>query len=168
VRNTDPARLTVIRVRERDGHRCIICSDTVGLTTQHRVARGMGGSVPDWVNGPANLITLCGSGTTGCHGWVESHPTFAQEAGWSVRRGIILPAGVPVLYPESWVLLNDDGTLTPITTAEAGARGHGGSRPRGRGRAGDDPVVAAPWPPHPPWSSPAQDDGRPWGSAAGR
>lgn len=40
---------------------------------QHRVARGRGG--PDDLY---NCVPLCGSGTTGCHGWAEHHPEEAQ------------------------------------------------------------------------------------------
>lgn len=146
MRNTDPPRLTVLRVRARDGDACVICGATRELSTQHRVARGMGGSLLPWINGPTNLITLCGSGTTGCHGWVEHHPTFSREAGWSVPRSLV-PADVPVLFPEGWVLLRDDFTVQPITVDEACARGLGGSRPRGRGATGDAALVGQPWAP---------------------
>jgi hypothetical protein len=72
----------------------------------------MGGSKDPRLNLPANLITLCGSGTTGCHGWVEEHPLEAREFGWAVRRGRD-PAEVPVLTFENvWLLLHDDGGWT--------------------------------------------------------
>jgi hypothetical protein len=166
--STDPSRLTVVGVRRRDGYACIICGSTRQLTTQHRVARGMGGSLPEWINGPANLITLCGSGTTGCHGWVEAHPMFSREAGWSVRRGLVLPADVPVLYPEGWVLLTDDRfDVRPITVDDACARGLSLSRPRGRGVPVDDPDVGGSWPPDTARPTAAANPVRPWGSPVG-
>jgi hypothetical protein len=48
----------------------------------HRLPRGAGGT-----NSKANLLHLCGSGTTGCHGWVESHRKEAYELGLLLRRG---------------------------------------------------------------------------------
>lgn len=161
MKHTGPALAVVQQVRARDGHACVICLSPDPLTTQHRVSRGMGGSLPDWVNLPANLITLCGSGTTGCHGWVEAHPTFAQEAGWSVRRTVLFPADVPVLYPEGWMLLNDYGTRSPVDAAVwglpasvEGPRGHRGSGGSGWGEVRVDPQVGPSWPartPGPGW-----------------
>ena len=84
-------------VYERDGHRCIRCGAPSPLTLQHRRARGMGGSSDPSTNGTANLIVLCGSGTSGCHGWVESHPTEANLAGWRVAQRCD-PENIPVLY----------------------------------------------------------------------
>lgn len=33
---------------------------------------------------PANGLHLCGSGTTGCHGWITEHPKISLAMGWSV------------------------------------------------------------------------------------
>lgn len=44
----------------------------------------MGGSKRPELHQPANLIVLCGSGTTGCHGWVESHRHQARESGYLI------------------------------------------------------------------------------------
>lgn len=44
----------------------------------------MGGTSDVRINDPRNLIRLCGTGTTGCHGWVESHRTEALRTGWLV------------------------------------------------------------------------------------
>lgn len=41
----------------------------------HRVAEGRGGPTDPW-----NCVPLCGSGTTGCHGWVEHHRAEARAA----------------------------------------------------------------------------------------
>lgn len=108
-RNTDPAAAVVQTVRGRDRWCCALCRTMGPLSTQHRRARGMGGSRWPGINRPANLLTLCGTGTTGCHGYVESHPEWARRLGLSVSLHAD-PARVPVFTWRGWVLLNDDGT----------------------------------------------------------
>lgn len=112
MRRTDPAPATVRLVRERDDWRCARCAGWGPLSTQHRVARGMGGTRSAWINEPPNLLTLCGSGTTQCHGWVERHPTWAQAHGWSVsRHQWQVVDAAPVWTWRGWVRLRPDGTL---------------------------------------------------------
>lgn len=114
-RNTDADPTTVRLVRERDDWRCARCAGWGPLTTQHRVARGMGGTRWAGINAPANLVTLCGSGTTMCHGWVESHPSWAAAHGWSVRTADRdLVALTPVWTWRGWVRLRADGHLTRL------------------------------------------------------
>lgn len=107
-------------VLARDGGRCARCgidvtTGAVGYNDHHRQGRGMGGrkgGARAAANLPARRLTLCGSGTTGCHGWVTEHPDAAERAGLVVRRGGgIDPARVPVLTWRGWVLLDDDGGL---------------------------------------------------------
>lgn len=72
----------------------------------------MGGSRWPGINLPSNLLTLCGSGTTGCHGWVEGHPEWAKAQGWSVsvyERDHV--ATIPVWTWRGWVHLRADGTF---------------------------------------------------------
>lgn len=61
--------------------RCVGCGRT-DLTAQHRRARGMGGTREVSIGHPANGLPLCGSGSTGCHGWAERHPLLAELLGW--------------------------------------------------------------------------------------
>lgn len=72
----------------------------------------MGGTRDSAANSPANLIALCGSGTTGCHGWVESHREQARADGYLVPRGSD-PQKVPVrdLAGREWTL-DDMGAKT--------------------------------------------------------
>jgi len=42
----------------------------------------------------ANLIAVCGSGTTGCHGWIENHRGESYRRGWLVHTNVD-PATVP-------------------------------------------------------------------------
>ena len=80
----------------------------------HRQPRGLGGtSKPDR---PSNLLLLDGSGTSGCHGWVESHREEAMRFGWLVSQ-YSEPSLEPVLRRGVWVLLDDEGGWTPVQEA---------------------------------------------------
>jgi len=75
----------------------------------------MGGTVDPDVDLPSNIGLLCGSGTTGCHGWVERNRTAAEAEGWLVpRRDPRRPADVPVCRRGRLELLADDGQVHPI------------------------------------------------------
>jgi len=68
-------------------YRCERCGgdlSSVGVSVHHRHPRKMGGSRRADLHLPANLIVLCGSGTTGCHGWVESNRNKAREEGYLI------------------------------------------------------------------------------------
>jgi hypothetical protein len=111
--DTGPDFETRLKVYDRDAHCCVRCGRPargelgVDYSLQHRAKRSGGVD-----NRPCNLILLCGSGTTGCHGWVEDHPILAaDEGGWAVSR-YADPAMKPVLirtpYGEWWKYLTDD------------------------------------------------------------
>lgn len=100
-------------ILDRDRRRCIRCGTAPGdqwpgLSIQHRIARGMGGTSDPLIGHPTNGITLCGSGTTGCHGWVEHHPTEAQMFGYALPS-TVWPVSVPVLTFAGWQMLTADG-----------------------------------------------------------
>lgn len=81
----------------------------------HRRPRGMGGTSIAWVNAAANLIVLCGSGTTGCHGWVEKHRDEALVAGFLVSRGIRKADEVPIKHKAlGLVYLTEEGGWVPV------------------------------------------------------
>lgn len=112
-RDTGPSAEVVQLVIERDGC-CVRCGSAaqgqrgVDWSIQHRKKRSAGID-----NSLSNLILLCGSGTTGCHGWVEAHPIEAEHAGgWSVSR-YSNPSTTPVLvrseFGERWVYLTEAG-----------------------------------------------------------
>lgn len=95
------SRPVVERIVERDQSCCVRCGASVAgkergfaWSIHHRRPRGMGGSRNPAVSGPANGLTLCGSGTTGCHGWAEAHRTEAISAGL-----IVAQHGDPELVP---------------------------------------------------------------------
>jgi hypothetical protein len=72
----------------------------------------MGGTRRKDAGAPSNLLRLCGSGTTGDHGWIERHRAEAYERGLLVRQHET-PAAVPVLLRVGWVLLDDAGHYLP-------------------------------------------------------
>lgn len=95
-------------VAARSGGRCEICRSSESLTFSHRKPTSLGGL---WA--PSNGIRACGSGTTGCHGWVEHHPDYAEQAGWRVPSWADpeqTPLWLnPVLAWAGWVLLDHWG-----------------------------------------------------------
>lgn len=101
-------------VLERDGHRCRRCLRSLldsPASIHHRKPRGMGGTNDARSKDVRNLVLLCGSGTTGCHGWVESHRADASEEGWLVSSYDDLDRPVVDLTGTA-VTLCGDGTLT--------------------------------------------------------
>lgn len=73
----------------------------------------MGGSLEDKINQAANLIVLCGTGTTGCHGWIESHRQEGRETGMLLYR-IDDPEQIPFTDIDGVVhWIRNDGTKSP-------------------------------------------------------
>jgi hypothetical protein len=95
---TGPSDQTRQTVWARSGGYCERCGKAIGslpMSVHHRKPRRMGGTSDPSVNTPANLAVLCGSGTTGCHGEIESHRTEAYAEGWLLYAGQD-PAEIPV------------------------------------------------------------------------
>lgn len=114
MRNTGHDLKTVLDVLARDDHSCVCCGTPVrgdrgvDWSIGHRKPRGLGGSSDPAINRPSNLITLAGSGTTGCHGAMESNRAWALEHGYLVSR-YSDPAMVAVLIRgRRYVYLGDD------------------------------------------------------------
>lgn len=106
-KNTGPTPAQRHEVIARDGGRCVACGKAVvdpesfepwqQYSLQHRSARGMGGTKNPAANASANLLLMCGTGTTGCHGEAEHNPEQAAENGYRVASWED-PAAVPVLH----------------------------------------------------------------------
>lgn len=95
---------TIALVKQRDNESCVRCG-RMGGNIHHRRMRSQS---PKWaVHNIENLILLCGSGTTGCHGWVHGHPAESYENGWMVRS-YRDPENVPLIDAEgrAWFLTN--------------------------------------------------------------
>lgn len=83
-------------------------------SVHHRRPRGMGGTKRLETDAATNLVLLCGSGTTGCHGWVESHRWDAVLDGLIVPQHAD-PATTPVLLLRGWTMLTEDGCYIDTT-----------------------------------------------------
>jgi hypothetical protein len=99
------------KLRERADCRCEICG-WPGNNAHHRKNRSQGGE-----DELSNLLLLCGSGTTGCHGWVTSHPAESKRLGLSVWRSDE-PEFVPVMYRGSWARLDNVGQVHLLRRGE--------------------------------------------------
>jgi hypothetical protein len=92
-RYTGPPNDTVEACLERASYACEINGCDLrgdrgeGWSIQHRLARGRGGDRDPRINLPSNLLVVCGSGTTGCHGLIEDQlRAAAYEVRWLIRR----------------------------------------------------------------------------------
>jgi hypothetical protein len=95
------------RLEERDGNYCNRCGQ-FGTSTHHRKAGQMGGRSGAEHNQPSNLLALCGDGTRGCHGWVESHRALGYALGWLVPSWAD-PNEWPVRRSFGWFQPTEDG-----------------------------------------------------------
>lgn len=90
-------------VRERSGGICEVCGAARATNYQHRKNRSQGGQ---W--SAANGLDDCGSGTTGCHGFIHANPAKSYAAGWSVK-GAFDESSTPVRTVRGLVLLDNEG-----------------------------------------------------------
>lgn len=101
-------------VHARDGGLCVRCGAPAS-DLDHRRGRGMGGTKGEdsaRINGPAWLLTLCGSGnTSGCHGRKEANRHDAEREGYRIPRNAqgVDAERVPVLTRAGWVLFDNAG-----------------------------------------------------------
>jgi hypothetical protein len=109
----------------RDGGVCQRCLRGGNATRDHRRNRSQGG-----LTVASNLQLLCGSGTTGCHGWATTHPADALRDGWAVP-GWADPAAWPTrryfrtevgTVRAGWALLDDGGGVLEVSEFEARRR----------------------------------------------
>ena len=67
---------------------------------------------------PSNIVELCGSGTTGCHGWTHAHPAEAERFGYIIPSWRD-PLNAPIRdWNGDWWWLLDDGTAQRLTQIE--------------------------------------------------
>lgn len=115
--NEATARLLV---RSRSAGMCELCAVNPATNWSHRKSRAHAGL---WA--PSNGLDLCGSGTTGCHGWLTHEPLLAAAGGWQLLRDPRPPAEVPVwldgrLCGPGWWLIDDVACFTPIHPSDHG------------------------------------------------
>lgn len=112
----NPTKARKLLTRRSDG-RCEICGRHPATNAQHRKNRSQGGT---W--DLSNLLHVCGSGTTGCHGKIHARPEASYANGWSVRQAFT-PSAVPAWIAghnliRIYVWLHDDGTKTAVGMAD--------------------------------------------------
>ncbi|WQY99759.1 hypothetical protein [Microbacterium phage MO526] len=92
-------------IAERDLERCARCGRPLGpgANAHHRKLRSRGG-----LGNVANGVLLCGSGTTGCHGWAHREVEKATAEGFIVSRWAD-PADVRMLTWRGWIAVDDEG-----------------------------------------------------------
>jgi hypothetical protein len=84
-----PARVKATRTQwalidQAKRGRCRGCgADPRRTTNHHLVSRSLGGD--DVID---NIVPLCGSGTVGCHGAIETHPPGWRHVATAVRRSL--------------------------------------------------------------------------------
>lgn len=107
-----PSKDYRMSVFARAGFKCERCGKALGggehVSVHHRQPRGMGGTHNAQVNSLSNLMALCGSGTTGCHGWIEMNRAIALEEGWLVSKWGD-PSTIPVNVKGTKVYLTEEG-----------------------------------------------------------
>lgn len=109
----------------RDGNSCRRCGRPVweeDYSRHHRIPRGAGGSA--LVDRASIIVKVCGSGTTGCHGWIEEHRTDAEVLGWILPKlnPDIDPEAEPLFTIDGWVLLDDQGGIAPCAAPNRAPR----------------------------------------------
>jgi hypothetical protein len=99
----------------RAGGVCEVCGEkpTRDGSIHHRRPRGMGGTRNPEINSPTNLMYLCGSGTTGCHGWIESNRNDARVLGYLLRSGDDALETPVLLHRKRRVYLEPSGVYNP-------------------------------------------------------
>ena len=118
-RHTSPVLMDATRAKvlRRAGGYCERCGHYIANTpasVHHRRPRGMGGAKTPDIHSAANQVLLCGSGTTGCHGEIESNreqryrrrlasptprPTSTHRRTRVHQRRLVLRHGLSTLCP---------------------------------------------------------------------
>jgi ribosomal protein L27 len=88
---------------------CEICGKLRGSNAHHRRNQSQGGR-----HTLANLMWICGSGTTGCHGWIGGNIAAAKRMGWTIQGTEFQPDEVAVWRRDEKVFLLEDGTVMPL------------------------------------------------------
>jgi hypothetical protein len=125
-----PAAVVRTAFFDRENGRCFRCRRLLrweqrgavydgGWSAHHRKPRGRGRSRDVALSVIENCLIVCGTGTTGCHGWVEKHRDRAIEQGLLIpglaTTDEYAPARVRVQrLSGSWWLLTPRGTAVEV------------------------------------------------------
>lgn len=118
-RDVGPSAEVVDGALEREHYSCALCGmgigpegRGIGWSVHHRLRRSQGVD-----HSIQNVIILCGSGSTQCHGWVHANPADARAGGW-LLSGRQEPLAVPVLVAgQRWVYLTSTGFYHDVREA---------------------------------------------------
>lgn len=98
-----------------------VCISGWGHSTHHRLDLSLENR--GWP--PSRLLRTCGDGSRGCHGWITENPKQAHDEGRWALESHEKPEKTPVLIASPlwpgerrWVLLDDEGGVTPTTAPE--------------------------------------------------
>lgn len=101
-------------VYERSGWLCEVWIPGVclGRASNYQHRKGKAHCRKDELWAPENGLHVCGSGTTGCHGYIHQHPRESYSKGWSVRS-FNNPEQCPAMVRGEPLFLMDYGYRTP-------------------------------------------------------
>lgn len=106
---SEPTSKTCGLVDERDQQCCVVCGMSLYAVSGSRHHRRPRSHKFGGLHLPANLILVCGSGTTGCHGKIHANPAWAYQMGYLVHSWDT-PEKVPLKHHEyGWCLLDENG-----------------------------------------------------------
>lgn len=113
---SEPTTKTKHLVDHRDHQKCVRCGHYLPGqpgSRHHRKMRSQSSKAE--MHRVSNLVDVCGTGSTGCHGWIHEHQRVAYELGYLVHS-YEDPAEVPLRSHEhGWVLLDDVGGLREVS-----------------------------------------------------
>lgn len=110
----EDTRMTVYLRANGYCERCGVGLNGKAVSIHHRRPRRMGGTSDPIINTVPNLLLVCGSGTTGCHGWIESNRTAAYQSGWLLHSGQD-PESIPAqIYGKGFRLLTSQGAYKAL------------------------------------------------------
>jgi hypothetical protein len=95
-------------IHDRDDGKCVVHAACAAESVHHRNHRHTD-------DRPSNRVSVCGSGTTGAHGWIEAHWAAANAKGWTISKAVADPRERWVWYtqgpyglPPGWYQLDDN------------------------------------------------------------
>jgi hypothetical protein len=110
--------------KDRDGDTCQRCGRNLQgqpASKHHRKLKGRG-TPPEEFDRVENIVVLCGTGTTGCHGWAHAERTASHEAGWTcwtwedpAVRPCLTLVGTMVMFLEDGTKVVDEIPEIPPT-----------------------------------------------------
>lgn len=116
-----PKRVQDEIIVPRSGGICELDGCGRAVWFHHRRPRGCGGTSLEWVNRAANCLHV----SDACHQLVEGR-THGSSRKWSLALGWlisqnsdVIAADIKVFYRGRWVLLADDGSVSPAPIEEA-------------------------------------------------